>query len=155
MEEYLSLDVDTRCLVNQIMFFEKSFQELSCVFELLSLLEALEVLNASKNKKKRKRKRDVDLLYHQLRKRITWTTLVKELGPNDFYIHHRVHLEVFNSIHQKIEKHIHTEHKFARKSCCRGTSWVDSRSRLSMTLKHLGGSKLHYIQPHVGPHFRV
>ena len=42
---------------------------------------------------------------------------------------------------------LYTDPKYARKTCCRGeVSHVDSRSRLSVTLKHLAGSKMQDIE---------
>ena len=109
----------------------------------------IRVIKDSNKQKKRKRKSDMELMFHQKRKRQSWSPLVRSLGPNLFYIHHRVSEELFNAIHTKIRKHIHTEPKFARKTCCRGSiSHVDSRARLSMTLKHLGGSCTQDIREH-------
>ena len=99
------------------------------------------------NKKRRKRKSDSDLLFHNKRTRVLWHPFVRALGPLNFKVHHRISLTLFNKIHSKIKKHIFTDPKYVRKSCCSGhVSHIDSRSRLSMTLKHLAGSKMQDIQ---------
>ena len=97
--------------------------------------------------RKRVRKPDSQLHFHVKRQRILWAPLVRYLGPNEFAKHHRVPLTVFNKVHNGIQYHLYTNPKYARQTCCRGeTSHVDSRSRLSMTLKHLGGSKMQDIE---------
>ena len=94
----------------------------------------------------RKRKNDCELPYHSKRRRIQWSTLVRSLGPFEFRRHHRMTQRLFAKIHQQILPHIKTQGKYARKTCCRGSvSAVDSRSRLSMLLKYLAGSKMQDI----------
>ena len=96
---------------------------------------------------KRKRTPDTELPYHAKRRRVSWTALVRNLGPLEFHRHHRVSVALFNKIHDRILPHIATKDKYARRSCCRGSvSAVDSRSRLSMLLKHLAGSKMQDIE---------
>ena len=98
--------------------------------------------NWNQHRSKRKRKADSELPWHQKRKRVLWSPLVRTLGPDIFRTHHRISLTLFNKIHERIKKHIRTNPKYARKTCCRGdVSNVDSRARLSMTLEHLGGSR--------------
>ena len=71
-----------------------------------------------------------------------WSSLIQYIGSDNFYIHHRVSLQLFDKIHKKISPHIYTDPKYVRRTCVRGdVSHVDTRSRLSMTLKHLGGSR--------------
>ena len=97
--------------------------------------------------KKRNRTRDAELPYHAKRRRVAWPSLVKTLGPTEFRRHHRISIRLFNKIHTRIRPHITTNGKYARKSCCRGAvSGVDSRSRLSMLLKHLADSKMQDIE---------
>ena len=96
---------------------------------------------------KRNRTPDTELPYHAKRRRVSWTALVRNLGPLEFHRHHRVSVALFNKIHDRILPHIATKDKYARRSCCRGSvSAVDSRSRLSMLLKHLAGSKMQDIE---------
>lgn len=93
-------------------------------------------------RKRIKRRADRELPQHKKRKRKQWTPLKTSLGPELFRVHHRVTEELFQKIHHKIKKHIHKEAKYVRKTCCTGdVSHIDSRARLSMTLKHLGGSR--------------
>lgn len=113
------------------------------VLLLLSMLDK----NVNTKRKLRKRKKDSELPFHSKRKRVLWPRLVRSLGPTEFEKHHRVSFDLFNKLHSKLEPHISTNVKYARKTCCRGkVSHVDSRSRLSMTLKHLAGSKTQDIQ---------
>ena len=97
--------------------------------------------------KSRKRRRDAELPYHLKRKRVSWSQLVASLGPDEFKKHHRVSRKIFATIHSKIKHLIRSKVKYARKTCCRdGVSHVDSRSKLSMTLKHLAGSRTYDIE---------
>ena len=98
--------------------------------------------DATTNISKKKRKCDFELPYHQKRRRQLWSPLKKRLGPDNFRTHHRISENLFGKIHNRIAPHIYTDPKYVRKSCCRGeVAHVDTRSRLSMTLKHLGGSR--------------
>ena len=95
---------------------------------------------------KRNRTPDLELPYHSKRRRVSWTAIVRTLGPNEFHRHHRISEVLFNEIHDRILPHIAQKNKYVRRSCCRGSvSTVDSRSRLSMLLKHLVGSKMQDI----------
>ena len=95
----------------------------------------------------RKRTPDSQLPFHSKRRRVLWSPMVRSLGPDDFKRHHRISIQLFNKIHNKIRHRIFTRSKFVRKTCCRGkVSVVDSRSRLSMLLKHLAGSKIQDIE---------
>lgn len=110
----------------------------------LSLMNhMLDLLSVNHNiSHRRKRKTDDQLPYHKKRARVAWSPLVRSLGPDEFKIHHRISETLFEKIHHKIRHHIHSNPKYARRTCCRGgVSHVDSRSKLSMTLKHLAGSK--------------
>ena len=115
------------------------------IFQVLVQLQT--VVHTFKNARKRKRTPDSELPFHRKRKRQLWSPLVRSLGPADFKRHHRISTELFDEIHKKIEPRINSRSKYARKTCCRGNvSAVDSRSRLSMTLKHLAGSKMQDIE---------
>jgi len=109
------------------------------------MLDLLSLYNQSLNRNnsnRRKRKTDAQLPYHNKRKRVAWSPLVRSLGPDEFKTHHRISETLFEKIHSKIKHRIRSNPKYARRTCCRGgVSHVDSRSRLSMTLKHLAGSK--------------
>ena len=63
---------------------------------------------------RKKRKRDSELLWHQKRRRQVWSPLIQNIGPDNFYIHHRVSLQLFNKIHKKIKPHIYTDPKYVR-----------------------------------------
>ena len=55
--------------------------------------------------------------------------------------------ELFNKIHRRILPYIYTDPKYIRKTCCRGDfTHIDSKTRLSVCLKHLAGSTTHDIQ---------
>ena len=95
--------------------------------------------------RKRTRTPDSHLPYSRKRKRQPWSPLSRELGEKDFVIHHRLSETLFRKIHRKIQPHIRTQRKYIRSTCCRGDPHVDSRSRLSMTLKFLAGSKMQDI----------
>ena len=111
------------------------------------LLNLLFVLLHQCTTRKRVRKPDAQLAFHVKRRRVSWSPLVRSLGPNEFVRHHRVALTIFDKVHTAIADDLRTNAKYVRKTCCRGpVSHVDSRSRLSMTLKHLGGSKMQDIE---------
>ena len=96
---------------------------------------------------KRRRTSDAELPHYSKRRRVSWNGLVRNLGPIEFHRHHRISEALFNKIHARIWQHISTSAKYARRTCCRGSvSAVDSRSRLSMLLKHLAGSKMQDIE---------
>ena len=119
------------------------------VMILVLLLQIIGAHNEFCNAKCNKRKRtpDTELPYHSKRRRVSWTVLVRNLGPTEFHRHHRISESLFNKIHDRILSHIATNDKYVRRSCCRGSvSAVDSRSRLSMLLKHLAGSKMQDIE---------
>ena len=95
-----------------------------------------------KTPQKRKRQADLDLPQYLIRRRKRWTPLKNSLGPDVFKIHHRITEQLFAKIHTKIRSRIYTDPKYVRQTCCVGNvSHVDTRSRLSMTLQHLGGSR--------------
>ena len=115
---------------------------LRCLFLLLMITLHYTQPHAVNKRKSRKRKADWLLPFHQKRERKLWSPYVRCLGSDLFRTHHRVSEALFKKIHRKIKKHISTESKYARKSCCRGdVSHVDSRTRLAITLQHLGGSR--------------
>ena len=119
------------------------------VMIIMLLLQIIGAHNEFCNAKCNKRKRtpDTELPYHSKRRRVSWTVLVRNLGPTEFHRHHRISESLFNKIHDRILSHIATNDKYVRRSCCRGSvSAVDSRSRLSMLLKHLAGSKMQDIE---------
>ena len=125
----------------EVMEATKIVQRVVAMTCMLYLLWSLRFLFSGQSNK-RKRIRDVELPYHCKRKRILWEPLVRILGDDEFVRHHRISRALFDKIHKKIERHIKTDAKYVRKSCCRGNvSHIDSRSRLSMLLKHLAGSK--------------
>ena len=124
-----------------MMGAKKTLQHILVMACMLHLLYSLQLLFGGQSNK-RKRIRDVELPYHCKRKRILWSPLVRTLGSDEFHKHHRISNALFQKIHKKIERHIKTNSKYARRTCCRGdVSHIDSRSRLSMLLKHLAGSK--------------
>ena len=129
--------------VERLERYVNGMQQVGHLYKLLYMLNELARSQSGKNcKSKRLRYRDSELPFHAKRLRILWSPLVRSLGPTDFHKHHRISLDLFNKIHDKIEPHIRTNDKYVRKTCCRGAvAVVDSRSRLSMTLKYLAGSK--------------
>ena len=132
---------------NVLNDFHQYITGLICICGVFELLGMLMQLKECKQATSRKRVRDSELSFHSKRKRKLWSPLVRSLDPNDFKRHHGISSKLFETIHQKIAYLITTKSKYARKTCCRGeVSAVDSRSRLSMTLKHLGGSKIQDIE---------
>ena len=120
----------------------KVIQRIVAVLCILYLFASVEVVVNQQSSNKRKRTKDVELPYHCKRKRTLWSPFIRSLGTDEFAKHHRISNSLFKKMHKKIRKHIQTQSKYVRKSCCRGdVSRIDSRSRLSMLLKHLAGSK--------------
>lgn len=121
-------------------FFQNHVKCMKQLFILLQLLDEMDKLQTTFSKR-RNRKPDSELSFHLKRRWISWSPLVRSLGMYDFERHHPISIELFKTIHMKVGPHIETIAKYARQTCCRGhVSNVDSRSRLSMMLKHLAGS---------------
>ena len=114
----------------------KVIQRIVAVLCIWYLFASVEVVVDQQSSNKRKRTKDVELPYHCKRKRTLWSPFILSLGTDEFAKHHRISNSLFKKIHKKIRKHIQTQSKYVRKSCCRGDlSHIDSRSRLSMLLR--------------------
>ena len=96
----------------------------------------------------RKRKKDFELEFHLKRRRVQWSSWVRELGDVEFKRHHRVSMNVFNDIYGKIHQDLEKQAKYARNTCCHNgkSSHVDGRARLGMLCKHLSGSRTQDIE---------
>ena len=82
---------------NGVRMFDKQLNDLKYFCNLMLILicfakdvHNIRVIKDSNKQKKRKRKSDMELMFHQKRKRQLWSPLVRSLGPHLFYTHHRV-----------------------------------------------------------------
>ena len=98
----------------------KVIQRIVAVLCILYLFASVEVVVNQQSSNKRKRTKDVELPYHCKRKRTLWSPFIRSLGTDEFAKHHRISNSLFKKIHKKILKHIQTQSKYVRKSCCRG-----------------------------------
>ena len=119
--------------------------------ELLKRLHALMKLHAIAmkvpNDRKRKRRiRKTDLPCHKRRKRVDWFQWVRELGPEDFYTHHRMSRSTFEKLFAVIVGELKTDYRKVRY----GSGPVTPRMQLTMCLKFLGGDSTHDIKKHMG-----
>ena len=116
---------------------------------LMRLYELAERLPKSRKRKARTKKRD--LPYHKRRKRVKWHEWVRELGPDDFYTHHRMRRATFEKLLSKLGDSLYTETSKVRY----GSGPVTPRMQLTMCLKFLGGDATHDIKKHMGGLFEV
>ena len=68
----------------------KSLRRLQTLLRLYDLVEKV-----PKSRKRKARTRKKDLPYHKRRRRVDWHQWVRELGPDDFYKHHRMRRDTF------------------------------------------------------------
>ena len=117
------------------------FQRLKTLLKLYELAEQL-----PKDRKRKRRTRKSKLPYHKRRKRVDWHQWVRELGPDDFYTHHRMTRATFEKLLRIIGDRLQTDHRKVRY----GTGPVTPRIQLTMCLKFLGGDSTHDIKKHMG-----
>ena len=111
---------------------------------LLRLYDLVEKLPKSRKRKSRIRKKE--LPYHKRRRRVNWHEWVRELGPEDFYVHHRMRRGTFEKLLRILGDSLHTEASKVRY----GSGPVTPRMQLTMCLKFLGGDSNHDIKKHMG-----
>ena len=111
---------------------------------LLRLYELTEKLPKGRKRKARTRKKD--LPYHKRRKRVNWHEWVRELGPDDFYKHHRMRRATFEKLVSVLGDSLETDARKVRY----GSGPVTPRMQLTMCLKFLGGDSNHDIKKHMG-----
>ena len=75
-----------------------------------------------------------------------WDEWVRELGPEDFYTHHRMHQETFERLVLILKDDIERDVRKVRY----GNGLVTTRMQISITLQHLAGSSTHDIKKHMG-----
>ena len=90
-------------------------------------------------------------LYHKRRKRVNWHEWVRELGPDDFYRHHRMRRTTFEKLLRQLGDSLQTDVSKVR---C-GSGPVTPRMQLTMCLKFLGGDSNHDIKKHMGGLFML
>ena len=110
-----------------------------------TMINIIPLLPAPK-KKRKKRIAKVDLPYHKRRRRVNWHQWVRELGPEDFYRHHRMTRDQFEKLLTCVRGEIARDVK----KCRYGSGPVTPRMQLTITLKHLGGDSTHDIEKHMG-----
>ena len=115
-----------------------------------TMINIIPLLPAPK-KKRKKRIAKVDLPYHKRRRRVNWHQWVRELGPEDFYRHHRMTRDQI----EKLLTYVRGEIVRDVKKCRYGSGPVTPRMQLTITLKHLGGDSTHDIEKHMGGTFCV
>ena len=96
--------------------------------------------------KRKKRIKKKQLPYHKRRRRVEWDQWVRELGPQDFYRHHRMPREAFEKLLSIVQTDIVRDGKKSRY----GSGPVTPRMQLTITLKHLAGDSSHDIEKHMG-----
>ena len=121
-----------------------SLESLRRLQTLLRLYELAEKLPKGRKRKARTRKKD--LPYHKRRKRVNWHEWVRELGPDDFYIHHRMRRATFEKLLMQLSDRLQTDVSKVRY----GSGPVTPRMQLTMCLKFLGGDSMHDIRKHMG-----
>ena len=71
---------------------------------LLVLLELTKVVRDLHKPAKRKRRcKKQHLPYHKRRRRVVWDEWVRDLGPEDFYTHHRMRRETYERLLKIVE----------------------------------------------------
>ena len=109
-----------------------------------SLLELMPLIPEPKKRQRRTTRNN--LPYHKRRRRVHWAQWVRELGPQNFYRHHRMTRRAFEKLLTITQEDIKRD---ARK-CRYGSGPITVRMQLTITLKHLGGDSSHDIEKHMG-----
>ena len=124
---------------------EDAVDDLEVIAALISsLIELIPLL--PQEKKRRKRIRKINLPYHKRRRRVDWAQWVRELGPTNFYRHHRMTRSAFEKLLKILRDGIKRDTRKYRY----GSGPVTPRMQLTITLKHLGGDSSHDIEKHMG-----
>lgn len=120
----------------------KTLRRLQTLLRLYDLADKL-----PKSRRKRKsRIRKEELPYHKRRRRVNWHEWVRELGPDDFYVHHRMRRGTFEKLLRELGDSLQTDASKVRY----GSGPVTPRMQLTMCLKFLGGDSSHDIKKHMG-----
>ena len=88
------------------------------------------------------------LPYHKRRRRVDWEQWVRELGPEDFYRHHRMSRESFDKLLNILKADIERDGN-------KSSGPITARIQLTITLKHLAGDASHDIEKHIGGKFAL
>ena len=123
------------------LFTLESLRRLQTLLRLCDLAEKL-----PKSRKRKPRTRKKDLPYHKRRRRVEWHEWVRELGPDDFYIHHRMWRATFEKLLSVLGDSLETDARKVRY----GSGPVTPRMQLTMCLKFLGGDSNHDMKKHMG-----
>ena len=123
---------------------ERLSRQLKYVHLILELTRVLERLPRERKRKQRVSKND--LPYHKRRRRVDWNQWVRELGPEDFYTHHRMNRETFEKLLTIVGDDIERDSRKVRY----GSGPVTPRMQLTITLKHLAGDSTHDIKKQMG-----
>ena len=118
-------------------------QKLRVMVELIRTINQLIPLRPKKRKKRLKKRK---LPYHKRRRRVDWVQWVRELGPEDFYRHHRMTRSQFD----KLLTIVQTAIALDPSKCRYGSGPVTPRMQLTIALKHLAGDSSHDIEKHMG-----
>ena len=97
------------------------------------------------------RTRKKDLPCHERRRRVNWNEWVRELGPDDFYKHHRMRRATFEKLLRVLGDSLETDASKVR----HGRGPVTPRMQLTMCLKFLGGDSNHDTKKHMGGLFML
>ena len=124
----------------------KSLRRLQTLLRLCDLVEKV-----PKSRKRKARTRKKDLPYHKRRRRVDWHQWVRELGPDDFYTHHRMRRGTFEKLLRQLGDSLQTDSSKVRY----GSGPVTPRMQLTMCLKFLGGDSTHDIKKHMGGLFML
>jgi hypothetical protein len=119
----------------------RCLQRVRCLLKLYHIAEQL-----PKERKRKRRTKKSKLPYHKRRKRVDWQQWVRELGPDDFYKHHRMTRSSFEKLLTLIQDLLETDDRKVRY----GSGPVTPRMQLTICLKFLGGDSTHDIQKHMG-----
>ena len=121
----------------------RRLKKLQVIVELIRTINKLTPLVPKKRKKRAKKHQ---LPYHKRRRRVNWQQWVRELGPEDFYRHHRMTRPTFEKLLLLVRSRIERDSRKSRY----GRGPVTPRMQLTITLKHLAGDSSHDIEKHMG-----
>ena len=121
-------------------------RKLQVIVELMRTINLLIPVRPKPRKKRKKRLRKNQLPYHKRRRRVNWAQWVRELGPEDFYRHHRMHRSTFERLLTIVRPSISRDSN----KCRYGSGPVTPRMQLTITLKHLADDSSHDIEKHMG-----
>ena len=121
-------------------------QRLKKLQVIVELIRTMNKLTPLLPKKRKKRSKKQQLPYHKRRRRVNWQQWVRELGPEDFYRHHRMKRSTFEKLLLLVRTRIERDSRKSRY----GNGPVTPRMQLTIALKHLAGDSSHDIEKHMG-----